>query len=160
MLQLLPGLLYVIVITAVFTALLISFTAVFLLTQARAVVRKRYLGPVFSKGNTWQVLKLRPLLITIMGVLICVRDEGTRRSLITFKRPAELRLYDKFFYCRPFFSSGAYLIPLKDTLETSFVNNTLTLIFEHDDREITIRCKSYGLVKWRETLNRLISDHK
>ncbi len=97
MLQLMPGLLYVIVITVIFAALLIGGTAVSLLTQARAIVRKRYIGPVFSESNTKKVSKLRPVLVTAAGVLISVKDETTNRLLTTFKRPAELRLYDDFF---------------------------------------------------------------
>lgn len=160
MLQLMPGLLYVIVITVVFTVLLIGGTAASLLTQARAIVRKRYIGPVFSEGNTKKVSKLRPVLVTTTGVLISVKDERTNRLLTTFKRPAELRLYDECFFARPFLSSSAYLIPLKNVLDASIVNNTLVVAFKHDNREITLRCKSYNLAKWFNSLNRLISDHK
>ena len=145
-----------IVITVVFTVLLIGGTAASLLTQARAIVRKRYIGPVFSESNTKKVSKLRPVLVTATGVLISVKDETTNRLLTTFKRPAELRLYDEFFFARPFFSSSAYLVPLRDVLETSIVDNTLVITFKHDDREITLRCKSYNLAKWINTLNRLI----
>ena len=48
MVQLMPGLLYVVVLTALFTVLLVSFTAISLLSQARAIVRQRYIGSVFS----------------------------------------------------------------------------------------------------------------
>ncbi len=158
--QLFPGLLYVIVITVVFTAALVSLTAAFLLSQARAIVRKRSLGPIFSKGNTWRVSKLRPILTTLAGVLISVKDESANRLLTTFKRPAELRLYKEYFYVRPLFSPSAYLIPVEDLLETSVADGTLVALFKHDDHDITLRCKSYNLVKWVNTLNRLILDHK
>jgi len=158
MLQLMPGLLYVIVITAVFTTLLIGLTAVLLLSQARAIVRKRCLGPIFSTTNTLRMLKVRPSLVTIAGVLISVKDESANRLLTTFKRPAELRLYDEFFYVRPFFSSSAYLIPLEETLEASLVDGALVLTFQHDDHRITLRCKSYRIVKWFNALNRRIED--
>ncbi|MGZ4940235.1 MAG: hypothetical protein ACXV4Z_07155 [Halobacteriota archaeon] len=158
MLQLMPGLLYVIVITAVFTILLIGFTAVFLLSQARAIVRKRYLGPIFSEANTLRMLKVRPSLVTIAGVLISVKDESTSRLLTIFKRPAELRLYDEFFYVRPFFSSSAYLIPLEETLEASLVDKVLVVMFQHDDHRITLRCRSYNIAKWFNALNRRIED--
>ncbi len=155
-----PGILYVIVITAVFTALLISFTAAFLLTQARAIVRRRYLGSLFSNNNVMKAAKVRPLQITLAGMLISVKDEETQRKLTTFKRPAELRLYQEFFYIRPFFSPSAYLIPLKKIRRVSMIKHTLVVSFEHEDREITLRCKSYNLARWFNALNRRISDHK
>jgi len=158
MLQLMPGLLYVIVITAVFTVLLIGLTAVSLLSQARAIVRKRYLGPLISRTNTWRVLKMRPRLVTIAGVLINVKDESANRLLTTFKRPAELRLYDEFFYVRPFFSSSAYLIPLEETLEASLVNDVLVIAFQRDGHRITLRCRSYNIAKWFNALNKRIAD--
>ncbi len=160
MLQLMPGLFYVVIITAVFTILLVSFTAVFLLTQARAIVRKRYLGELFSSANTRKVLKVRPLLATAAGMLVSVKAEDTNRLLTTFKRPAQLRLYTEFFYVRPLFSTGAYLIPLTDILESSLADGTLVIAFTHDDHKFLLQCASYNLSKWSDALNRLVRDHK
>ncbi len=158
MLQLLPGLLYVIVITAIFTALLIGGTAVFLLTQARAITRKRSLGTVFSYRNTRKVLKLRPLLVTRAGVLLSVKDENVNRLLTTFRMPAEFRLYNEFLYVRPYFSSSAYLVPLEDMREASLTDDTLVMAFEHDDHKIVLRCKTRARAKWCNTLNKLITN--
>ncbi len=157
--QLIPGLLYVIVITVVFTVVLITATAASLLTQARAIVRKRSIGPVLSQSNTKKVAALRPTFATL-GTLVNVKDETINRLLTTFKRPAELRLYDEFFYVRPLFSSSAYLIPLKETLNISLVNKTLIITFQHDDHNIALRCKSRNRAKWFDALNRRIPDHK
>ncbi len=101
---------------------------------------------------------MRPRLVTIAGVLVNVKDESANRLLTTFKRPAELRLYDDFFYVRPFFSSSAYLIPLEETLEASLVNDVLVIGFQHDGHRITLRCRSYNIAKWFNALNKRIAD--
>ena len=74
MFQLIPGLLYVIVLTAVFTVLLVSLTAASLLSQARTIVRQRYIGSVVSKRNVYKVAKLRPIRATAAAILLQVKD--------------------------------------------------------------------------------------
>ncbi len=158
MVQLLPGLLYVLVITVVFTALLIGGTAIVLLTQARAIVRRRSLGSVVSKGNVRKALKFKTLLITRAGLLVSVQDESINRKLTTFTRPAELRLSAESLYVRPIFSRSAYLVPLIDVLETSLEGSTLVIAFTCDDHRIVLRCKTTAREKWFNTLNKLIAN--
>ena len=160
MVQLMPGLLYVVVITALFTVLLVSFTAVMLLSQARAIVRQRYVGPVFSKKNVKKMARLRPILATKMAVLLALKDVETDRLLTTFRRPAAMRLYENCFYVRPYFSSGAYLVRMSDIDTASTVNGLLAVVFTHADRTIVLQCQGHNLSSWRDSLNRLISNHK
>jgi hypothetical protein len=160
MVQLFPGLLYVFIITVLFTVLLVSFTAASLLSQARAIVRQRYVGSVFSKKNVKKVAKLRPILVTMAAMLLNVKDVESNRLLTTFKRPAALRLYEKCFYVRPYFSSGAYLIQNRDIKAISIVNGTLNVEFMREDRVILLQCRGYNLLNWRDSLNALILDHK
>jgi len=160
MVQLFPGLLYVFIITVLFTVLLVSFTAVSLLSQARAIVRQRYVGSVFSKKNVKKVAKFRPILVTMTAMLLNVKDVESNRLLTTFKRPAALRLYEKCFYVRPYFSSGAYLIQNRDIKAISIVNGTLNVEFMREDRVILLQCRGYNLLNWRDSLNALILDHK
>ncbi|MGZ4864604.1 MAG: hypothetical protein ACXV7G_06050 [Halobacteriota archaeon] len=158
--QLFPGLLYVFIITVIFTVLLVSFTAVSLLSQARAIVRKRYIGSVFSKKNITRVAKRHPVLATMTATLLSLKDVESNRLLTAFKRPAAMRLYDKCFYIKPYFSSGAYLIQNSDIKAVSIVNSTLNVTFMQEDRIILVLCRSYNLVKWRDSLNALILNHK
>lgn len=160
MVQLMPGLLYVVVLTALFTVLLVSFTAVSLLSQARAIVRQRYIGSVFSQKNVQKVAKLRPILATKTAVLLTLKDVETDRLLTTFKRPAAMRLYDKCFYVRPYLSSGAYLVRLSDIETVSIAHDTLQVAFTQVDRTIVLQCRGHNLLQWRDSLNRLISNHK
>jgi len=160
MVQLFPGLLYVFIITVLFTVLLVSFTAASLLSQARAIVRQRYVGSVFSKKNVKKVAKFRPILVTMTAMLLDVKDVESNRLLTTFKRPAALRLYEKCFYVRPYFSSGAYLIQNSDIKAISIVNDTLNVEFIREDRVILLQCRGYNLLNWRDSLNALILDHK
>jgi hypothetical protein len=160
MVQLMPGLLYVVVLTALFTVLLVSFTAVSLLSQARGIVRQRYIGSVFSKTNVKKVTRLRPILATMTAVLLTLKDVETDRLLTTFKRPAVMRLYKKCFYVRPYLSSGAYLVRLSDIDTVSIVNGILIIAFTQADRTIVLQCQGHNLSSWRDSLNRLISNHK
>jgi hypothetical protein len=160
MVQLMPGLLYVVVLTALFTVLLVGFTAVSLLSQARAIVRQRYISSVFSKKNVKKVARLQPILATMTAVLLNLKDAETDRLLTTFKRPAAMRLYEKCFYVRPYLSSGAYLVPVSDIDTVSTVNGILVVAFTHADRTIVLQCQSHNLSNWRDSLNRLISNHK
>jgi len=160
MVQLMPGLLYVAVITALFTVLLVTFTAVALLSQARAIVRQRYVGSVFSKKNVQKVANLPPILATMTAMLLTLRDVETDRLLTTFKRPAAMRLYKKCFYVRPYLSSGAYLVRLSDIETVSIAHDTLQVAFTQADRTILLQCRGHNLSKWRDSLNRLISNHK
>jgi len=158
--QLMPGLLYVFIITAVFTVLLISVTAVSLLSSARAIVRRRYINSIFGENNVAKASKSRPILAKPMGVLLSVEDAETNRLLTTFKRPAELRLYHEFFYVRPYLSRSAYLIQIEAIHNISITRNILVLAFEHRGRRIIVKCWARSLAKWRNRLKRLISDHK
>ncbi len=160
MVQLFPGLLYVFIITVLFTVLLVSFTAVSLLSQARAIVRHRYIGSVFSKKNVKKVAKFRPVLATMTAVLLNLKDVESNRLLTTFKRPAAMRLYQKCFYVKPYFSSGAYLVQNSDIKAVSLVNGTLNVTFMQEDRIILLQCNGHNLSKWRDSLNALILDHK
>jgi len=160
MVQLFPGLLYVLIITVLFTVLLVSFTAVSLLSQARAIVRKRYIGSVFSKKNVKKVAKRRPILATMTAVLLNLRDVESNRLLTTFKRPAAMRLYQKCFFVKPYFSSGAYLVQNSDIKTVSIVNGALNVTFMQEDRIILLQCRGYNLSKWRDSLNALIMNHK
>jgi hypothetical protein len=160
MVQLFPGLLYVFLITVLFTVVLVSFTAVSLLSQARAIVRKRYIGSVFSKKNVKKVAKRHPILATMTAMLLNLKDVESNRLLTTFKRPAAMRLYKKCLYVKPYFSSGAYLIQNSDITGVSIVDGTLNVAFMQDDRVILLQCRSNNLSKWRDSLNALILDHK
>ncbi len=160
MFQLIPGLLYVIVLTAVFTVLLVSLTAVSLLSQARAIVRQRYLGSVVSRRNVHKVAKLRPLLATPTAVLLQLKDIETNRLLTTFKRPATMRLYEQCFYIKPYFTSGAYLIGVNDIHNVSTASNALVVTFAHEERAIVLQCRAPHISKWRDSLRLLISNHK
>jgi hypothetical protein len=160
MLQLIPGLLYVIVLTAVFTVLLVSFTAASLLSQARAIVRQRYLGSVVSRRNVYKVAKLRPILATPTALLLQVKDVETDRLLTTFKRPASMRLYNQCFYIKPYFASGAYLLGIDDIDNVSTASNALVVTFAHEDRVIVLQCRAPHISKWRDSLRSLISNHK
>jgi len=160
MVQLMPGLLYVVLLTALFTVLLVSFTAVSLLSQARGIVRKRYIGSVFSKKNVKKVAKRQPLLATMTAMLLALKDVETDRLLTTFKRPAMMRLYEKCFYVKPYFSSGAYLVRMSDINTVSTVNGILVVTFTQADRTIVLQCRGHNLSNWRDSLNRRISNHK
>jgi hypothetical protein len=160
MVQLMPGLLYVVVITVLFTVLLVSFTAVSLLSQARGIVRKRYIGSVFGKKNVKKVAGLRPIMATMTAVLLTLKDLETDRLLTTSKRPAVMRLYEKCFYMRPYLSSGAYLVRMSDIDSVSTVNGILVVGFTQADRTIVLQCQGHNLSAWRDSLNRLISNHK
>jgi hypothetical protein len=160
MVQLFPGLLYVFIITVLFTVLLVSFTAASLLSQARAIVRQRYIGSVFSKKNVKKVGKHRPVLATMTAVLLNVKDVESSRLLTTFKRPAVMRLYKKCFYIRPYFSSGAYLVQNSDIKAAGIVNGSLSVEFMREDRTILLQCRGHNLLKWRDSLNALILNHK
>jgi len=160
MVQLIPGLLYVIVLTAIFTVLLVSLTAALLLSQARAIVRQRYLGPVVSKRNVYTVAKLRPIRATATAILVQVKDIETNRLLTTFKRPATMRLYEQYFYIKPYFTSGAYLIRVNDIDNVSTTSNALVVTFTHEDRVISLQCRARNISKWLDSLHLLISTHK
>jgi hypothetical protein len=160
MFQLIPGLLYVIVLTAVFTVLLVSLTAASLLSQARTIVRQRYIGSVVSKRNVYKVAKLRPIRATAAAILLQVKDIETNRLLTTFKRPAAMRLYEQCFYIRPYFTSGAYLIRVNDIANVSTTRNALVVTFVHEDRVIALQCRAPNISKWRDSLHLLISTHK
>jgi hypothetical protein len=160
MAQLMPGLLYVIVTTAIFTVLLVSLTAVSLLSQARAIVRRRYIGTVYSRKNIEIVGRRKPVLATITAVLQSVRDVETDRELTTFKRPATVRLYENWFYLKPHFSSGAYLVPLSDVTSVSITNDALAVAFSHGERTLVLLCRCKDLSNWQDSLNRLRSNHK
>ena len=160
MVQLFPGLLYVFIVTVLFTVLLISFTAASLLSQARAIVRQRYIGSVFSKKNVKKVGKRRPVLATMTALLLNLKDVESNRLLTTFKRPAVMRLYKKCFYVRPYFSSGAYLVQNGDIKAVAIVNGTLNVEFMREDRIILIQCRGRNVSKWRDSLNALILNHK
>jgi hypothetical protein len=160
MVQLIPGLLYVIVLTAVFTVLLVSLTAASLLSQARAIVRQRYLGPVVSKRNVYKVAKLRPIRASATAILLQVKDIETNRLLTTFKRPAAMKLYEQCFYIKPYFTSGAYLIRVNDIANVSTTSNALVVTFAHEDRVIALQCRAPHISKWRDSLHLVISTHK
>ncbi|MGA3198578.1 MAG: hypothetical protein ABSD89_04155 [Halobacteriota archaeon] len=160
MVQLIPGLLYVIVLTAVFTVLLVSLTAALLLSQARAIVRQRYLGPVVSKRNVYKVAKLRPIRASATAILLQVKDIETNRLLTTFKRPAAMKLYEQCFYIKPYFTSGAYLIRVNDIANVSTTSNALVVTFAHEDRVIALQCRAPHISKWRDSLHLVISTHK
>ena len=158
MVQLIPGLLYVIVLTAIFTVLLVSLTAVSLLSQARAIVRHRYLGSVVSRRNVYKVAKLRPIRSTPTAILLQVRDTEANRLLTTFKRPAAMRLYEQYFYIKPYFSPAAYLIRVEDIDNVSTTSNALVVTFAHEDRVIVLQCRAPKLSKWRDSMRSLISN--
>jgi hypothetical protein len=160
MVQFFPGLLYVVVLTALFTVLLVSLTAVSLLAQARAIVRQRYIGPVFSTKNVNTVAKLQPVLATRTAVLLKLRDVESNRLMTTFKWPAAMKLYTKCFYVRPFFSSGAYLVRISDVKTVSIVDHTLQVVFTQGDRTIVLQCRGNNPSKWLESFNALILNHK
>jgi hypothetical protein len=160
MVQLFPGLLYVFILTVLFTVVLVSFTAASLLSQARAIVRKRHIGSVFSDNNVKKVAKLRPVLATMTAVLLSLKDVESNRLLTTFKRPAAMRLYENCFYIRPYFSSSAYLVRNCDIITATIVNGTLNVTFEQEDRIILLQCRSLNLPTWHDSLNALILHHK
>jgi hypothetical protein len=160
MVQFFPGLLYVVILTALFTVLLVSLTAVSLLAQARAIVRQRYIGPVFSKKNVNTVAKRQPVLATMRAVLLNIRDVESNRLMTTFKWPAAIRLYTKCFYVKPFFSSGAYLVRIGDIKTVLIVDNTLQVTFMQGDRTIVLHCRCNNPSKWLESFNSLILNHK
>jgi hypothetical protein len=160
MFQLMPGILYVIMLTVAFTVLLVSLTAASLLSQARAIVRQRYLGSVFSRKNVKRVAKLRPIRATVTAILLQVQDVETNRLLTTFKRPARVRLYEQCLYVKPHFASGAYLVRINDVDDVSINDNALLVTFTHKDRAIVLRCRVSNPAKWRDSLRALISDHK
>jgi hypothetical protein len=160
MVQLFPGLLYVFILTVLFTVLLVSFTAASLLSQARAIVRQRYIGSVFSNQNVKKVGKRHPVLATMTAVLLNLKDVESNRLLTTFKRPAVMRLYKKCFYVKPYFSSGAYLVQNSDIKAVAIVNGTLNVEFMREDRIILIQCRGRNVSKWRDSLNALILNHK
>jgi hypothetical protein len=160
MVQLMPGLLYVVIITAVFTVLLVGLTAVSLLSQARAIARRRFIGTVYSRKNVEILGRHKPVLATMTAVLQSIRDMETDRELTTFKRPATVRLYENWFYLRPHFSSGAYLVPLSNITSVSTINDALAVTFSHGERSIALQYRCKNLSNWRDSLNRLRSNHK
>lgn len=155
-----PGLLYVIVLTVIFTVLLVGFTAASLLSQARAIVRQRYLGSVFRRRNIREVAKLRPILATATAVLVQVKDVETNRLLTTFQRPATVRLYKRCLYVKPHFAASAYLIGVSDITQVSVASHELLVTFTHKDRAIALQCRLSNPTKWRDALDSLISNHK
>jgi hypothetical protein len=150
-----PGILYVIVLTVAFTVLLVSFTAASLLSQARAIVRQRYLRSVFSRRNVKRVAKLRPIRATVTAVLLQVQDVETNRLLTTFKRPATVRLYERCLYVRPHFASGAYLVRKNTIDDVSIKDNALLVTFTHEGRAIALRCRVSNPSKWLDSFRAL-----
>jgi hypothetical protein len=94
------------------------------------------------------------------AVLLNLKDVESNRLLTTFKRPAAMRLYQKCFFVKPYFSSGAYLVQNSDIKTVSIVNGALNVTFMQEDRIILLQCRGYNLSKWRDSLNALIMNHK
>ena len=160
MAQLMPGLLYVVILTAIFTVLLVSLTALSLLSQARAIARQRYIGSLYSHKNLELVGRHKPVLATMTAVMQSIRDVETDRQLTTFKRPATVRLYENWFYVKPHFSSGAYLLPLSDITSVSVINDALAVAFSHGERTVVLQCRCKNPTNWQDSLNRLRFNHK
>jgi len=106
------------------------------LSQARAIVRRRYLGSVVSRSNVDKVAKRRPILATATAVLLEVKDVETNRLLSTFKRPATMRLYEQCFYIKPYFYARCVSYRVNDIDNVSTASNALVVTFVHEDRVI------------------------
>lgn len=158
--QLMPGLLYVVIFTAIFTVLLVGLTAVSLLSQARAIARRRYIGTVYSRKNVEIVGRHKPVLATMTAVLQSIRDMETDRELTMLKRPASVRLYENCLWLKPHFSSGAYLVPLSDITSVSITNDALAVAFSCGERTAVLQCRCKNLSNWQDSLNRLRFNHK
>lgn len=160
MINVLSGILLVIILTLLFTIMLIGGTAVFLLSSARAIVHQRSIGDVYSKANMKKGARFKPILHNYSAVLINVRNESIKRFLTTFSRPGEIKLFEKSLYFRPYLSRRAYLINIIDVIYVGVDGRKVTLEFSRGAQQIRMQYLVKNASQWLTTIQELKSKHK
>ena len=156
----LSGILLVIILTLIFTIMLVGGTAVFLLSSARAIVHQRSIGDVYSKANIKKVTRFKPILHNYSAVLINVRNESTKRFLTTFSRPGEIKLFEKSLYFKPYFSGRAYLVNIIDVTHVGVDGREVTLEFSRGGQQIKMKYLVKNASQWPTTIQELKSKYK
>ncbi len=151
------GILLVVVLTLIFTIVLVGGTAVWLLSSARAIVHERSIGNVYSKANVKKTARLKPIAHTYSAVLIAIRDASVNRSLTTFKRPGEMKLFRDSLYFKPYFSGRAYLISMSDVTDVSVCGRKVSFEFSRGERQITVQYYVNNASLWFEAIKKMKS---
>lgn len=159
MINVLSAILFVIILTLIFTIMLVGGTAIFLLSSARAIVHTRSVGDVYSGLNIKKAAQLKPILHNY-AVLINVRDETINRFLTTFNRPGVIKLFEESLYFRPYFSRRAYLISMIDVTSTSIEGRKIALEFGRGAQQIKMLYLVRNASKWLTAIQELKSKHK
>lgn len=157
MINVLSGILLVIILTLIFTIVLVGGTAVWLLSSARAIVHKRSIGNVYSKANAKKMARLKPIAHTYAAILISIRDVSINRYLTTFKMPGEIKLFNDSLYFKPYFSGRAYLINTSDITNVSVNGRKVNLEFSREDRKISVQYRVRNALLWVEAIQKLKS---
>ena len=160
MINVLSGILLVIIITLVFTIMLVGGTAIFLLSSARAIVRERSIGDIYDGVNIKKTAHLKPILHNFSAVLINVRNESINRFLTTFNRPGEVNLFEGSLYFRPYFSGRAYLINITDVTNVSIEGRKITLEFSRGAQQIKMQYLVRNASRWLTAIQELRSRYK
>jgi len=160
MINVLSGILLVIILTLIFTIMLVGGTAVFLLSSARAIVHQRSIGDVYSKANIKKVARFKPILHNYGAVLINVRNESSKRFLTTFSRLGEIKLFEKSLYFKPYFSGRAYLINIIDVTHVGVDGREVTLEFSRGTQQIKMQYLVKNASQWPKTIQELKSKYK
>lgn len=160
MIIVLSGILLVIVLTLIFTVMLVGGTAIFLLSSARAIVHRRSIGDLYSKANIKKGARFKPILHNYGAVLINVRNESIKRFLTTFSRPGEIKLFEKSLYFKPYFSGRAYLINIIDVTDVDVDGREVTLEFSRGDQQIKMQYLVKNASQWLTTIQELKSKYK
>ena len=154
------GILLVIILTLIFTVVLVGGTAVFLLSSARAIVHQRSIGDLYKKANIKKGAQFKPILHNYGAVLVNIRNESINRFLTTFSRPGEIKLFEKYLYFRPYFSGRAYLINMIDVTNVSTEGRKITLEFRQGAQQITMQYLVRNASRWPTMMQKLKSKYK
>jgi len=160
MINVVSGILLVIILTIIFTIMLVGGTAVFLLSSARAIVHQRSIGDVYRKANIKKGALFKPILHSYGAVLINARNDSIKRFLTTFSRPGEIKLFEKSLYFRPYFSGRAYLINIVDVTHVVVDGRKITLEFSRGAHQIRMQYLVKNASQWRTTIRELKSKYK
>jgi len=160
MIDVLSGILLVIVLTLIFTIMLVGGTAIFLLSSARAIVHERSIGDVYSGMNIKKAARFKPILHNYGAVLINVRDESINRFLTTFSRPGEIKLFQGSLYFKPYFSGRAYLIYVIDVTDVRIEGRKITLEFSRGAQQIKMQYLVRNASRWLTAVQELRSKYK
>ena len=160
MINVVSGILLVIILTIIFTIMLVGGTAVFLLSSARAIVHQRSIGDVYRKANIKKGALFKPILHSYGAVLINARNESIKRFLTTFSRPGEIKLFEKSLYFKPYFSGRAYLINIIDVKHVGVDGREVTLEFSRGTQQIKMQYLVRNASQWLSTIQELKSKYK